>query len=75
MFKWKTHTKKFDTDDASDMVKYSEVINNPLCTVISHHRDKVSDRYLTKGDDGDGDTTHIHEHIVLVVTWKEKVLF
>lgn len=64
-------TRKFDTDDRTDMADYDEIINNPLCTVVSERKEKLRDETR---DAETGNITRLIESVILVVTWETKVL-
>ena len=61
------HLDVFDTEDAADRTSYEDILNNPLCSIIREIKQVLADRDISS----DGNV-HIHEHLVLVVTWEEK---
>lgn len=69
MFRWVVKTEKFDTDNREDLDEYDAILNNPLCVVLSKKDEK-----LELQDFDEGKLTHTEQHIVFIVTWKEKVL-
>lgn len=70
MYNLKRHCKKFNTDDEKDMEAYSEILNNPLCSVISEKNEKLT----TKHFDDEGKPTYQEDKLIKVVSWEEKVL-
>jgi hypothetical protein len=70
MYRWVTHTRRFDTDNRSDLEEYDKVLSNPLCTVIDSKREKITDREMGE----EGRIISMNDRIVMVVTWKEKTL-
>lgn len=70
MYSTKHKTKKFDTDDEDELEEYDEILNNPLCTIVSERKEKLK----MEDYDNEGNMIHMEEHIILVVTWDEKIL-
>ena len=70
MYNTERHTQKFNTDETEEMEQYDEILNNPLCTVIAERKEKLSKKEFN----GEGQMSSIDEHVILVVTWDEKVL-
>ena len=70
MYSTKHQTRKFDTDEEDELAAYDEILNNPLCTIVSERKEKLK----LEDYDGDGNMIHMEEHIILVVTWDEKIL-
>ncbi len=71
MYSIRRNFKKFNTDDAEDLVEYVDILNDPLCTIITERIEKVREETY------DGDTgmrTSSKEEIWKLVTWDEKVL-
>lgn len=69
MYNVERHLDVFDTEDDADRARYEAVINNPLCSIIREIKQVLADREI----DGEG-VVHIHEHLVLIVTWEEKCI-
>jgi len=63
-------TKKFNTDNIRDLEEYDEILNNPLCSIISERREKLT----TKIMDDEGKMIGQNDKMILVVTWDEKIL-
>jgi len=53
------------------MEEYQAILRNPLCSIIKEDNIKLSDK--TYNEDT-GKLSSIHERIVKVVEWSEKVL-
>lgn len=71
MYLTKKETKKFNTEVAEDLREYDEILNDPLCTIISEHKEKLNE---TDYDEETGKPIRSVDKIVLVVTWEEKYL-
>lgn len=63
------HTKKFNTDDQSDLMEYDAILSNPLCSIIKEYKEKLRQETYDEGK-----IVHSEEHVVLVVTWDEKTI-
>lgn len=70
MYNTKKTTKKFRTDNLEDMQEYDEILNDPLCSIISERKEKVNE--TTFNEEGRPDFSR--DEIILVVTWEEKFL-
>jgi hypothetical protein len=70
MYTLETHTKKFNTDLPEDMAEYDEILNDPLCSIISEKREKL----VEKNFDDEGKLSNITERLIMVVTWTRKML-
>lgn len=70
MFNHRVVTRAFDTSSPSDLAAYDRVLNNPLCSIVEKHIEKLSERAVG-GEDG---PTIINDRILMIVSWKEKVL-
>ena len=71
MYKVKRETKKFNTDRPEELEEYDMILNNPLCSIISERREKISESDI----DMDAKITTKREYVILVVTWEERELF
>lgn len=71
MYNTVKETRKFDTDDREDMVDYDEILNNPLCTLVTERKEKLRDETR---DPETGNIIRLIETLILVVTWETKVL-
>jgi hypothetical protein len=63
--------KKFNIDNSEDVSEYEEILNDPLCTIITERIEKVREETY------DGDTgmrTSSKEELWKLVTWDEKIL-
>lgn len=69
LYNIKRRVQKFDTDEQDDMNEYEEILNNPLCSIISSYKEKLT----TKETDSDGNSTE-DSTVIMVVTWEEKKL-
>lgn len=69
LYNIKRHIRKFDTDESEEMSDYEDILNNPLCSIISSYKEKLT----TKTSNHDGSTDE-DSTVVLVVTWEERVL-
>lgn len=70
MYDTKTFTEQFDMEITKDRDKYSEIINNPMCTIL----EKIKEKLTEKAMDSEGEPSYIKERIVLIVTWQERKL-
>jgi len=70
MYETKTFTEQFDMEVTKDREKYSEIINNPMCSVM----EKIKEKLTEKAMNDEGEPSYIKERIVLIVTWQEKKL-
>lgn len=73
MYNTVRHTRKFDTDNSSDLLDYDAILADPLCTVLSERREKLSDIEIVGTDNGGSAQTR-HDHMIIVVTWQRKEL-
>ena len=64
-------TRKFDTETSEDLREYDEILNDPLCKIISERKEKLRDETR---DPESGNITSVNERVILVVTWEEKKL-
>jgi len=71
MYRTVRKTQKFNTDNSRDLAEYDQILNNPLCTVISERREKLSQMEYNEET---GKPVSRDEHVILVVTWEEKTL-
>lgn len=62
--------KKFDTDEPNDIEEYEDILNNPLCSIVESHREKLK----TKEFDLDGNLLSETEQFIMVVTWEVRSL-
>lgn len=69
MYKRRTRSRRFDTSNLDDMELYSEIIGNPLCTVIGSENVTLSENEYDEGK-----LTHSEQRLIYVVTWEEKEL-
>lgn len=69
MYSTKTSTRRFDMDKEGDLNEYSAILSDPTCTVLMVHKEKLTDKEFE-----DGKMVSMHERVVLIVTWEEKVL-
>lgn len=69
MYNTHKHTRKFDSDIPEEMLAYDAVLNNPLNTILSERKEKLTTKTFDAEGGGTEDST-----VVLVVTWEEKVL-
>jgi hypothetical protein len=67
MYKTETITKRFDTDRQDHLDEYSDVVNDPTCTIVREHKEKISEKSFDEGK-----LSNVYERIVLVVTWQQK---
>lgn len=63
------HAKKFNTDADKEMEEYEQILNNPLCSIISEKNEKLTTKHFE-----DGVPTYQDDKLVKMVTWEEKVL-
>ncbi len=70
MYAVKTRTRRIDMDNPRDLEAYDEILNNPLCFVVSEKDEKISEREMSD----EGRMLSIHERIVRIVTYNEKEL-
>ena len=70
MYSNQCQTKKFDTEDVSDLVEYDAILNNPCCVIIKEYKEKLRQEFY----DDEGTLATANERIILVVTWTEKTL-
>lgn len=70
MYRWATHTRRFDTDNRDHLMEYDSILSNPLCLVIDTKEEKISERELGE----EGRIVSMNDRIVMRVTWKEKTL-
>lgn len=70
MYNVRRKTEKFDTDVSAELQRYNDIINDPLCSVISEKKEKLREEHY----DDEGKLMSFSEKIILVVTWDEKVL-
>ncbi len=70
MYNVRRKTEKFDTDVSAELQQYNDIINDPLCSVISEKKEKLREEHY----DDEGKLMSFSEKIILVVTWDEKVL-
>jgi len=70
MYSTHTKTEQFDLSIKRDREAYSEIIDDPLSTIISVIKEKLTEKAM----DEEGNPSYINEKIVLVVTWQEKRL-
>jgi hypothetical protein len=70
VFEHKTFTRQFDMENTKDRDEYSRIIDDPLCSILSTIKEKLTEKAM--GDDGE--PSYIKERIVLIVTWQEKRL-
>ena len=70
MYKRVSHTKKFNTDVADELKEYDEILNDPLSTIISERREKLSLREY----DADTKASISDDKMILVVSWERKEL-
>ena len=70
MYNVRRKTEKFNTDVSAELQHYNDIINDPLCSVISEKKEKLREEHY----DDEGKLMSFSEKIILVVTWDEKVL-
>lgn len=70
MYRQEIHTEKFNTSQEKELAEYDKILNNPLCTVLEKKNEKLREEHY--GDEGA--LISAIEHVVFVVTWKEKSL-
>jgi len=63
------HTKKFDTEASKDLAEYDKILSNPLCSICSSWREKITDSIYDEGR-----LVKTETRLVLVITWEEKTL-
>ena len=66
MIKTTRHTKRFLSNNDEDLAAYDSILNDPMCTVIREHKEKI------KEVDYDGDSSSQREWIEYLVTWEQK---
>ncbi|NDC22533.1 MAG: hypothetical protein EBZ49_00160 [Proteobacteria bacterium] len=69
MYDIQRHTRRFNTENTLDMQSYDTILNNPLCSIIREASEKITEK-----DFQDGQMVNVHEMVILVVTWDEKIL-
>lgn len=70
MYSVKRKTARFNTEKKEDLARYDEILNNPLCAILSKEKEKIRDEQR----DDEGNVIFVHEKFVWVVTWEERVL-
>lgn len=70
MYDTSTQTRSFDMSDKKDVLAYNSVIADPLCTIVSSIKEKLTEKELNS----EGEPSYIKERIVLIVTWQQKRL-
>jgi hypothetical protein len=70
MYDIRRQTQKFNTDSTEELREYDEILNDPLCTIVKEYKEKISEKKFSE----EGNIASIHEYVILVVTWDEKVL-
>jgi len=71
MYNKRTKTMSFDVTDVDKLAVYEDVLNDPLCTIISDETDVIEDKTF---DPESGRPTSSTETIMRSVKWTEKVL-
>lgn len=67
------YTRKFDTDNASDVEDYNDILNDALCTIIHEKREKLTE--VTYEDAGSDKPMQVRsDKILIFVTWQRKEL-
>ena len=69
MYKSERHSLVLDLNSTRDNARYDEILNNPLCAILSEKLEKVSEREFTE----DGKMMS-NDRLLRVITWEEKVL-
>jgi len=70
VYEIKSKTVRLEMDNDKDLERYDKILNDPLCSIIRELKEKVQD----KAFDEEGRLSHLHERVVLVVTYQEKSL-
>lgn len=71
MYSVQRHFDKFDTDSKTDMKKYEDILNDPLCTIITERIEKIREETYSE------DTGRIcmsRETLWKLVTWDQKLI-
>jgi len=71
MYNTRRRTGKFDMDSREDMTEYEDILNNPLCTIISEKLEKVREEEFNEDTGRIARTT---ETLFKLVVWDEKSL-
>jgi len=63
-------TKKFDLSKDKDLAEYDLILNDPTCLVIREVKEKLTE----KEEDGEGNTIHFREYLLLIVTYQKRTM-
>lgn len=69
MYNAQCKTDKFDLNNPKDLERYDAILNDPACTIIKEHKEKLTEKEM--GDEGR--ITSMKEYLVLIVTYQRKV--
>jgi hypothetical protein len=69
MHKMKLRTQTFNMNEPEERKHYEEILNNPLCSIIEKIKEKLKETTF------EGETQHVTERLMFIVTWQEKSLF
>ena len=68
MYRVTTHTRRFEMSSNDDLADYSEIVNNPLKTVVEERKFTETEK-----DFDDGKLAGVRSTEYMVVTWQEKI--
>ena len=69
MYKSVRHSAVLDLNSTRDNARYDDILNNPLCAILTEKLEKLSEREFT--DDG---KMMSNDRLLRVITWEERVL-